>query len=125
LVAALQNRLYSVENRAGLKFNLQSNLKERLPPAVEEGMYRIANEALNNTLKHAHAGNVWVKINQNPGISSMEIADDGIGFDPATACREGCLGVISMQERAKAQGWEFILESSPGRGARIRVEVKS
>jgi signal transduction histidine kinase len=123
LLAALQNRLYSVENRAGLKTNIQSNLEERLPPAVEEGLFRIALEALNNTLKHAHARNVQVGIRSNEGKVSMDISDDGVGFDPETACHEGCLGIISMRERALAQGWNFDLESKPGAGTRVHVEV--
>jgi signal transduction histidine kinase len=123
LVSALQNRLYSVENRAGLKFNLKSNLDTRLPLEVEEGLYRIANEALNNTLKHAHARNVTIAIMQDGQHVSMEISDNGIGFDPQTVNREGRLGIISMRERALAQGWEFSVESAPGNGTSVRVEV--
>src|SRR3989304_41102 len=81
LVGALQNRLYSVENRAGLKPGLKSNLGERLPPDVEEGLYRIALEALNNTLKHAHAKSVQFSNLQDRKTVTMEISDDGIGFE--------------------------------------------
>ncbi len=124
LVAALQNRLYSVENRAGLKFSIKSNLGERLPLDVEEGLYRIALEALNNTLKHARAKNVQVNLLQDQKTLTMEISDDGIGFEPETMSREGGVGMSSMQERALAHGWPFTLDSRPGRGTRIRVEVK-
>jgi signal transduction histidine kinase len=124
LVGALQNRLYSVENRAGLKPGLKSNLGERLPPDVEEGLYRIALEALNNTLKHARAKSVQISILQDRKTVTMEISDDGIGFEPESACREGCLGMISMQQRALVHGWHFTLDSSPGKGTRIRVEVE-
>ena len=124
LVGALQNRLYSVENRAGLKPGLKSNLGERLPPDVEEGLYRIALEALNNTLKHAHAKSVQFSILQDRKTVTMEISDDGIGFEPESVCREGCLGIISMQQRALVHGWHFTLDSSPGKGTRIRVEVE-
>jgi len=124
LVAALQNRLYSVENRAGLKHSIKSNLAERLPPIMEEGLYRIAHEALNNTLKHARAKNVQISILQDQTTVIMEILDDGIGFEPETACREGCLGMISMQERALLHGWQFKVDSAPANGTRIRVEVE-
>ena len=124
LVAALQNRLYSVESRAELKSNLKSNLEERLPLTVEEGLYRIAQEALNNTIKHAHAKNIEISILQDKGTVTMEISDDGKGFDPATACRDGCLGILSMRERASVQDWDFSVDSSPGMGARIHVKVK-
>ena len=124
LVAALQNRLYSVESRAELKSNLKSNLEERLPLAIEEGFYRIAQEALNNTLKHANAKKIGISILQDKGTITMEISDDGKGFDPVTACQDGCLGILSMQERASVQDWNFNVDSSPGMGTRIRVKVK-
>jgi len=124
LVAALQNRLYSVENRAGLKFNLKSNLERRLPLEVEEGLYRIAHEALNNTLKHSHAKNVTISIRQDQQTVTMEVSDNGIGFEPENASGEGRLGLVSMQERARLHGWQFALDSSPGKGTHIRVEVE-
>jgi signal transduction histidine kinase len=123
LIAALQNRLYSVESRAELKSNLKSNLVERLPLAVEEGLYKIAQEALNNTLKHAYAKKIEISILKDKETTTMEISDDGKGFDPTNACQEGCLGILSMRERASVQDWDFNLESSPGMGTRIRVEV--
>ena len=55
---------------------------------------------------------------------SMEISDDGIGFDPETACQKGCLGLVSMKERAKSHGWALHIESGPGNGTKITVEVK-
>jgi len=79
---------------------------------------------LNNTLKHAQANNIEIYIQRAKGTITMEISDDGKGFDPATACQEGCLGILSMQERASEQDWIFSLDSSPGTGTRIRVEVK-
>jgi signal transduction histidine kinase/uncharacterized protein YigA (DUF484 family) len=124
LVAALQNRLFSVENRAGLKSSVKSSLTDRLSSDVEEGLYRIAHEALNNTIKHAHAKNILISIQQMPASISMDISDDGVGFDPATARRKGCLGLINMQERAQAQGWQFYIESNPGNGTRIHVEAE-
>jgi signal transduction histidine kinase len=124
LVAALQNRLYSVENRAGLKSGIKSNLEERLPPNIEEGLYRIAHEALNNVLKHARARNVQISLLRDQKNITMEISDDGIGFEPAAASREGCLGLISMQQRALVHGWHFAVDSCPGKGTRILVEVE-
>ncbi len=124
LVAAIQNRLYSVESRAELKSKLKSNVENRLPQAVEEGFFWIAQEALNNTLKHARAKNIEISLLQNKETVTMEISDDGKGFDPATACQDGCLGILSMRERASGQDWNFSVDSSPGMGTQIRVEVK-
>ena len=124
LVSALQSRLLSVENRAGIKSSIQSNLTGRLPLEIEEGLYQIAREALNNTIKHARAKNILVNFDQSPEMVSMRISDDGVGFDPKTAGHEGCLGLTAMQERAAAQGWLFRVESAPGTGTQIHVEVK-
>ena len=124
LISAIQGRLLSVEDRAGIKSNIQSNLTGRLSTESEEGLYQLAREALNNIIKHARAKNILVDIQQHPESVSMEISDDGVGFDPQTALREGCLGLGNMTERARSQGWHFQVESSPGGGTRIKVEVE-
>lgn len=123
LVAALQNRISAVENRAMIKAEIRCSLAERLPRGVEEGLYQIAREALNNVIKHAHARNVAINIERSAASVRLEIQDDGVGFDPETAIRKGCLGITNMQERAQAQGWEMQVASRPGEGTRIRVEV--
>jgi signal transduction histidine kinase len=123
LISALQHRLISVEERAGIKSRIETNLTVRLRADIEEGLYQIAREALNNIIKHAHAKSVLIHLQRETESITMEITDDGVGFDPETACREGCLGLTNMQERARAQGWQIHIESTPGHGARIRVEV--
>jgi signal transduction histidine kinase len=123
LVAAIQSRLTSVEDRAGLKSSLKSNLASRLPFEMEEGLYQIAREALNNIIKHARAKNISIRIQENQETISMEILDDGIGFVPAAGRRQGCLGIASMQERARSHNWQFNIESSPGNGTCIKVEA--
>jgi len=125
LIAALQNRLISVEDRARIKSSLQTNLSERLPAQVEEGIYQITREALNNIIKHAKAKNILILIQQESESIHVEISDDGIGFEPETARREGRLGLVSMQEQAQTQGWKLSIESSPGNGTRIKVEIEN
>jgi signal transduction histidine kinase len=124
LVSALQIRLNSVENRASINSSIKSNLTSRLPSHVEEGLYQITREALNNIIKHARAKNISIILGRKADSVSMEISDDGIGFALENAYRNGCLGLTNMQERAKAQGWNLNIESSPGNGTRVRVEVK-
>jgi signal transduction histidine kinase/sugar lactone lactonase YvrE len=127
LVTALQARLQAVEGRAGLRTEFKTNLEERLPPDVEEGLYRIALEALNNALKHAQARNIKVHLRQDepgrtePARVTLEIADDGIGFDLATARERGGLGLSAMEERAAEFGGRLTVESTPGSGTRIRA----
>jgi signal transduction histidine kinase len=123
LVAALQQRLAAVEGRAGLKTELQTDLTARLPPTVEEGLYHVAQEALNNAVKHAHAKSVHVALLQNGPAVELEINDDGVGFRPSDARHEGKMGLPSMQERAAEIGGKLKLTSEPGKGTIVRVEV--
>jgi signal transduction histidine kinase len=123
LISALQNRLISVEDRVRISSSIQTNLTERLPAQIEEGLYQITREALNNIIKHAHAKNILIRIQKEAESISMEISDDGVGFDPETACRQGCLGLTNMKELAQSQGWQLDIESNPGNGTRIKVEI--
>ena len=91
---------------------------------MEEGLFQIAREALNNTIKHANASKILLSVQKGSDKVSMEISDDGIGFDPKTAHQEGRLGLVSMKERAQSHGWVLLIESSPGNGTKITVEAK-
>lgn len=123
LVGMLQSRLYAVENRAGMKTELQSNLRERLPVPAEESLYRIATEALNNALKHSRAQSVRICLQHDGAGLDMEIVDDGIGFSPGSAGNG--IGLASMRERALAHGWELRVESAPGAGTRVHVRAEA
>jgi len=123
LAAALQARLDSVESRVGLDTMFRVEGDSKLTPDVEEGLYRIAQEALNNTLKHAHASSVSVVLHHNDRIVSMSIEDDGIGFDPSEARVQSGFGLKGMEERVARLGGKLAVRSSPGEGTRIEVEV--
>lgn len=122
LVAALQARLDAVEGRAGgLEATLEARDAPALPPALEEAIYRIAQEALNNVLKHARARRVTVTLEQDGPLARLLVADDGAGFDPS-ATRRG-LGLRGMAERAAQIGGTLRVTSAPGRGTLVRLEV--
>jgi signal transduction histidine kinase len=128
LVAALRARLEAVEGRSGLDTNFEVaglNGHNRLPLDVETGLYRIAQEALNNTLKHAQANHVTVGLNYDTNHEQiiMEIRDDGVGFDPRSAYGRGRIGLAGMQERVDLLGGQLTVDSQPGEGTKIRVEV--
>jgi signal transduction histidine kinase len=124
LAAALQARLDAVEGRVGLETEFKAEVDGRLSPEIEEGLYRIAQEALNNTLRHANALSVTVRLHQNARVVTLEITDDGIGFDPATAQERGGFGLRGMEERAARMGGTLTVRSSPRKGTEIRVEVR-
>jgi two-component system nitrate/nitrite sensor histidine kinase NarX len=91
-----------------------------LPPDVQIGLYRIAQEALNNAAKHAVARSITVTYEGRPGSATLTIADDGVGFDPAVE-RPGHLGLGIMQERAAAVGAAVTVQSTPGAGTSVTV----
>jgi signal transduction histidine kinase len=124
LVAALQARLDAVESRAGLATELDVTSLGILEPEIEQEMYRIAREALNNALKHARASRISVRLRQEDGLVTLDIADDGVGFDPTAAQGRGGLGLPGMRERVTRLGGTLTIESQPGEGTRVRVEVR-
>lgn len=123
LVTALQARLAAVEGRAGLQTELRVEGERRLPIAIESELYWIAQEALNNVRKHAEARHVTVHIDFAATTITLEVLDDGVGFDPQTVPVEGRGGLRTIAERSARVGGKLTYESSPGEGTRVRVEV--
>lgn len=124
LAGALQQRLDAVERRSGVKVQLFVEGNDHLPPFVEEGLYRIAQEALNNALKHAAATEVVVTIKNRGCHVEMEIADNGIGFDADAVLSAGRgMGLGNMQERAEKLGAHLNISSAAGIGTKIDVSI--
>jgi signal transduction histidine kinase len=97
---------------------------ERQPVEVEREVLRIAQEALNNAVKHAEASCVRVNLTTAGGALRLEVADDGGGFDPDDAQIRGKrLGITSMEERAEELGGELTIDSRPGQPTTVRLEV--
>ena len=88
----------------------------------EGPLYHIAQEALNNALKYAHAKNVIVTLGRNPGGIILEVADDGRGFVPGA--KGGGMGLDNMQARAKEIGAFLEIVSQPGAGTRVCVNLE-
>jgi signal transduction histidine kinase len=104
LVAALQARLAAVEGRAALQTEFRIEGERRLPVAIEEELYWIAQEALNNVRKHAAAQHVIVHLHFTDAAVCLEVQDDGVGFDPQAVRSEGRGGggLRSIAERTRA-----------------------
>ncbi|MFF7991903.1 GAF domain-containing sensor histidine kinase [Kitasatospora xanthocidica] len=96
-----------------------------LPPAQEAALLRVAQEALHNALRHSDARRVTVTLAGTPGRGAvLRVRDDGRGFDPESVRRAGRhLGLASMRDRAAAVGGTLTLESAPGRGTLVEMEV--
>ncbi len=123
LTAALQERLDSVERRSGIQCRLQVTGEERLPAGMQEELYHITQEALNNALKHAHAQHIQIDLRFIDREFCLEIVDDGTGFDPEKAGRGGGLGLRGMRERAQRIGGRVEIVSAPGKGTLVRVQA--
>lgn len=121
LAAALQQRLKAVEGRLGISTGLKVRLDGRLPEPVENELYRIAQEALNNVTKHAHASNVTVYLVQSGRVAALKIQDDGIGFDSSQP--SGGMGLMTIRERAGNLNARLSIDSQPGKGTTLLVEV--
>jgi signal transduction histidine kinase len=125
LAAALQIRLESVEARVGFQAQFQTNGEIEFSPEVESGLYGIAQEALNNIMKHAHANQVKIQLIGQAGCIRLTIEDDGVGFDPAVAGQGGGQGLRNIRERAEQIGAGCWFESAPGQGTKITIEVNA
>lgn len=125
LVQAIRSRLESVEARAGIEVSLQVDGEPRLSKAIETEVYRVVQEALNNILKHAHATLVAVKIKSDRSRIQVTIQDNGKGFDPTVIDKSGTLGLRNIRERIHRIGGTFRLETAPGRGTSVHIEVEN
>lgn len=125
LIGAIENRLNMVERRTGIQADFSYDLSalERIPSEWMENIYWIILEGLNNSLKHSQASRVHVSIVDDVDQFSVEIKDNGAGFDPGAAGGGG-FGMRSMQERANLLGGNLSVESSPGHGTRVKCIVE-
>ena len=125
LATALRTRLESVEARSGIRTEYQVFNERRLPLETETELYRIAQEALTNVVKHARADHVSVSIRYFRDKLKLEVQDNGIGFDAGEAGKGGGLGLKSIQERVERMNGLFTVESTPQSGTRLEVTVEA
>jgi signal transduction histidine kinase len=123
LVAALRARLNAVEGRANLQTRLIADEICPLSSPIEQALYRITQEALNNVLKHAHAQRVIVRVQQSHANVVLEITDDGVGFESAEAHENGGMGLRGIVERVAQLDGILTLESTAEAGTQLRVEI--
>lgn len=123
LVEAVQTRLDAVERRAGVQVESDIQPLPDLPKPVEKELYCIVMEALNNSLKHARAMHLTVRVCPQGRGLELDVQDDGRGFEPY-APRIGGMGLHSMAERAERLGGDLTITSAPGMGTRIHLLLK-
>jgi signal transduction histidine kinase len=130
LAAALRELGRRVASRFGVNVDCQAiGLDEgaRLPNEIEVALYRIAQEALTNAVRHGHAHAVQILLQRRNGNILTVIEDDGLGFDArrpdGSGSDGGHLGLLGIEERVALLGGRFRVESRPGAGAGIFVEI--
>jgi signal transduction histidine kinase len=121
LADALRTRLDAVEARGGVSVNFRAEGTEKLSPLVRQELYQIAQEALNNALKHSRAQSVRIHLSFGDEETGLEISDDGVGFALEQAQKCGGLGLRGMRERVQRIAGTLSLDSTPGGGTRISV----
>ena len=129
----LESALRQYARTAGAKFGLTLRFKatgfteERLPTVVETALFRVVQEAMTNVVRHAKATRVDILLEHRGDRVMVMVEDDGVGFDPVQVARRGGdrIGLLGLRERAEALGGTLTIESSPGSGTTIVVEVAS
>ncbi len=122
LVAALEKEVSATSARYGLIVEADLGEEPLVPLDIKEAAYRIGQEAMHNTVKHAKAERVWVTLGFEDGTLRLDVRDDGKGFDP-TGEFPGHLGLKSMRERAARVHGTLDFESAPGQGVHISLGI--
>lgn len=125
LDAAVQQYADEFAEKHGVQVRCRvQQLREvRLAPEIETCAYRVMQEALANVEQHARATRVTVEVVRRPGVLRLSVADDGAGFDVPAAEERGALGVVGMRERAAALRGTLHIDSRPGAGTTVVLEV--
>jgi PAS domain S-box-containing protein len=123
LVHALRTHSAAVQGRIGLPIVFAADDLDRLPLDTEEALYRIAQEALHNVVKHAGAQQVRLTLTRDRDEICLSVEDDGAGFDPTRVDETAHLGLAGMRSRAEKIGARLEVRSRKGHGTRIEVVV--
>jgi len=124
LVATLEKHIDALRRQGGTEVILSAPDYEPLPAAIERTVFRIIQESLNNAVRHSQASRIEVGLVVRDGVLRAVVADDGVGFDvdnPQISARR--LGLTSMRERADETGGSLQVESAPGKGTRVELEI--
>ena len=123
LVSAIEHLAETFREQTGMEVDLVPRLgSDRLPREIETTLYRITQEALTNVVKHARASRVSIVLTRRDGAVSAVIEDDGRGIESGNQAGDG-LGLVGMKERVALVGGRLVVESPPGGGTTLSIEV--
>jgi len=124
LAVAIRGRLAELHDHEGIAVDLRvGDGWIEPPPAVALGLYRVAQEALQNVSRHAKASTAHVTLATAGTSITMRIVDDGQGFEAQAVGRHRGIGLASMQERIRMLGGQVVVQSAPGQGTELRVSL--
>ncbi len=125
LMAALERESVSLQRQYGIPITLAKGrgIPKRVPDPAGLALYRIAQEAIRNAVRHAHPHHIRLALAIRDKQLLLVVADDGRGFDPQTGRRKGGLGLISMEDRVRLAGGGLRVSSRPGKGTRIEAHI--
>ncbi len=126
LAAALRWYTGEIQNRTPLKITMEIDGDNReIPAEVRVAIFRVAQEALNNVIRHAQASQAWVRLYFSQNAVTLLVEDNGCGFDTEKARDPDrpAWGLIGMEERASLLGGSLVLHSNPGQGTRVQVTI--
>jgi signal transduction histidine kinase len=124
LVAALRSEVQVLDRAHSARVEFTACQMRALPAAQEEAVLRVAQEALHNALRHSAATAVTVRLEGRGRGAALKVTDDGCGFDPSVVRSAGRhLGLVSMRDRASGAGGSLTVQSEPGKGTVIEMEV--
>ncbi|QNE78165.1 GAF domain-containing protein [Streptomyces finlayi] len=124
LVATLRTQIQVLDRAHAARVTFDNAGVRALPATQEEALLRVSQEALHNALRHSGAAHVTVSLVRHDSAAVLRITDDGSGFDTAAVRKAGRhLGLVSMRHRAGSVGGMLTVESAPGKGTTIKMEV--
>jgi signal transduction histidine kinase len=119
---SMEDAARSTAARAGIQTHFDVERDVEVAPEVRDALLRVMREAIGNAARHGEAHEVWISLRTDRGLF-VRIADNGRGFDPDGPKRPDSMGLESMRERIEALGGKFIIDSAPGTGTRIEIEL--
>ena len=129
LEVGLQAAVHSLCDELHSSTGLHCQVDDQLPPDAQPSQacatvaYRILQEAASNTLRHAHARTLWVRLGAEANHLLLDVRDDGIGIQLPPDAERSHFGLMGMRERAIALGGQLSVQSQPGQGTTLRARL--
>jgi signal transduction histidine kinase len=120
LPMAVERLVDGARERTNASITLEISSEKRYPPELSGAVFRVLEEILENALRHANANTINVRVHSGPDMLTVEVADDGAGFD--VSAKQGA-GLLLAERRAAAANLKFVIESVAGQGTIVKIQT--